>query len=1039
MKTQVYRTLENNVQIIEYHESHAKSLAQMFNDSKEFWLGDSTVHTEDSMKSMVEREGNINAYLAVVEHDEVIGYCGLSPSVNDVDSFYINLLGVRPDYHGKGIGKALVDLAIKRTTELGKKRVDIHTWAGNTGAMPLYKKMGFFWEDHDDIHLTNFMPFVVTHPLFKAFFVNDQWDKFSTRVIDTKPCGVKINTFEMFEYSFENGDEILKVGFEKSGKQVRLIETNDYKIEFLANKHKLAFGLNYPATFHIENKSDKKLEINIQGKTDENITHECQFNEQITGITKHETTFFVGEIKDTLAEEKVHPCVRADVTINGQTIEFGLGINTKFPLESKFVKKTRLSRVGAKEKVYINVKNLLLEDATVAFSLPTSEQISFSKTDITLQVPTNGYGSIALDAHILKQGYIALPITYHITPKNGTTFVYEKELHIELQGFSAKYHYEDEKMYIVANGPWSLHMYKDSNCALVKHVIHGDSVWLSNPILGKPYIDEFENIKPASVVVEEVGEEMVLIYELHSKAFEGIVVKQITRIGASGYISQKYLIENIALTTQDIVLRIPCYTYFTGKESVFAKGDHLTTNHGSMLRGSLAVEQKDFTENWIFEQHKSAGACWSKDFTAELKWGGSIQLDKDFVEMETGKVYETGEIEFIIGTFEKAAHFRDYVLEKYSDHHPLVKPFIGLQTQTENPFVYEHDFGLDVINNRNSILKGTFALSSENELFKTQSWEQLAEEVIEKHRFNVEVEKYPCDGIGKFRLDLDVEDYEFTRRQAVFLPKGQVDCHEEGGIWSVKNDKIAFKADPAYSDGIFSLLYLDQNEEHEWLMHKYPKHVPYGIWNPFFGGIWPRLGEINERRILKEQKIAEFIEIKDNFNNSWIGLKMVVEVKEHEDEKGMLYENYFVTLPGLPLLCHFSKIHNHTGAFKNVDFCLDIFPNGAENLVDNKVSYRGNEHVKRSLNMGIVDQYESHKSPLSKLSSKRSEKLYVYQDTNESSSEFEGTNEYIELFKYYNIKMAHEEVHTTSPVFMILSEKDFVEEELADLEKIRFD
>ncbi|MFD0960511.1 hypothetical protein [Paenibacillus chungangensis] len=45
---------------------------------------------------------------------------------------------------------------------MGWPRLDLFTWAGNTKAVPLYKKCGFFWEKKDDsVHLMNFIPTVL--------------------------------------------------------------------------------------------------------------------------------------------------------------------------------------------------------------------------------------------------------------------------------------------------------------------------------------------------------------------------------------------------------------------------------------------------------------------------------------------------------------------------------------------------------------------------------------------------------------------------------------------------------------------------------------------------------------------------------------------------------------------------------------------------------------------------------------------------------------------------------------------------------------
>ena len=1044
MKTQLYKTLENKIKIVEYNENFAKSLAHMWNASSEFWSGDTTVYTEDSIKSEVEKQGNINAYLAVTEKEEVIGFCNLVPSRNDSQSLYVGLFNVRPDYHGKGIGKALLDMAIERTIELGKVRVDLYTWSGNTEAMPLYKKMGFFWEENTDYtHLTNYIPFVLTHPLFADFFMDEKWYHLSNRIIDTKPCGVKLNNFEVFEYSFEKDKQLLKVGFERRGKRVRMIETNDFKIEFIAHQHKLAFGLDYPATFHIKNKSGKQLDIKIQGKNDENIAFDYHFEGEVTGHTQLDATFFVGEVKDAQGEDKIHPCVLADVTIDGIPIEFGLGINTKFPLENECVTATKLCRAGAKENVYLNIKNLLLEDATIHFTLPENDKIAFLQHDVTLEVPAGGHGSVCLKAHLLNHGHVALPIVYHITPKKGTSFVYEKALHVDLQGFSEKYHYENDKQYMMRNGPWSLHLDKNDNSVTITHLIHGNKGEFIAPELGKPYKDEFENIKPTFVKMYEADGNMVLTYELLSPTFEDISMIQIYKLSATGYVTQKFLVKNTSSTAKTLMLKIPCYTGVLGRQSVFAKGDAFTTNHGSMFTGAEAVQKKDFTENWIFEQHQAMGLCWPNDYQADLGWGTYIELEKDFGQIEAGQTCETAEVEFVFGIFEDFNQFRDYVQGKYSTKSPQTKHFIEIKTQSGNPFIYDDHFALEVLNNRNSLLKGRFTVSSSDGLFKAHVQDNVKDEVVKKHSFNIQLNAHPHEGICRLNLDLDLEGYAATYKKAIFLPKGNVTCSEDAGVLTVKNDHIVFKANALYSDGVFSLSYLDEGAQREWLMHKYPEHVPNAYWNPFLGGIQFRPSALNEHSFLKECTTAEFVEVKDNFNNTWTGIKLSVDVKECEEIKGLRYENYFVTLPGLTMLCHFSKVYNATGAFKTLGFHAECFPSGSENLTENKLAYTAVGNVERLLHMGVVRHYETHKSPLVTVSSHHAEKLYVYRDKNTAATGkgcvVSSSNEFIQLYKHYETKLVHGALHVTPPMFMMLTRNELSCEAFASLEKIDFE
>lgn len=81
---------------------------------------------------------------------------------NDPGTWYIGLLNVKPDFYGKKLGKKLILTAQQYAVDMGIERVDLHTWAGNLKAVPLYKKCGYFWEDRDNsTHLINLIPKVL--------------------------------------------------------------------------------------------------------------------------------------------------------------------------------------------------------------------------------------------------------------------------------------------------------------------------------------------------------------------------------------------------------------------------------------------------------------------------------------------------------------------------------------------------------------------------------------------------------------------------------------------------------------------------------------------------------------------------------------------------------------------------------------------------------------------------------------------------------------------------------------------------------------
>lgn len=162
---------ESNDIIIEEYvpERHAASIAEMWNASSQSWGGDNSYQTEESVLREHEINPMLKLFLAVTG-GEVIGYCSFSHYKEDTGALYIALLNVRPDYHGRKVGKRLVRRAIEETITLGWPRLDLYTWPGNVKAVPTYKKSGFFWEKRDDTtHLMNFIPSVLQTGAVSAF------------------------------------------------------------------------------------------------------------------------------------------------------------------------------------------------------------------------------------------------------------------------------------------------------------------------------------------------------------------------------------------------------------------------------------------------------------------------------------------------------------------------------------------------------------------------------------------------------------------------------------------------------------------------------------------------------------------------------------------------------------------------------------------------------------------------------------------------------------------------------------------------------
>jgi ribosomal protein S18 acetylase RimI-like enzyme len=58
-------------------------------------------------------------------------------------SFYINMLATRPDYRGRGVGTALMGVVDRLANDAGCRRSSLVVFEQNTGALRLYRRLGY--------------------------------------------------------------------------------------------------------------------------------------------------------------------------------------------------------------------------------------------------------------------------------------------------------------------------------------------------------------------------------------------------------------------------------------------------------------------------------------------------------------------------------------------------------------------------------------------------------------------------------------------------------------------------------------------------------------------------------------------------------------------------------------------------------------------------------------------------------------------------------------------------------------------------------
>jgi len=327
----VLRIFLGDFMIKEFQVEDAQSLADMFNASDEGWPGGFTHGmpvTAEVVLDYRKKEDTIST-LVVWDGDKIVGMLELTEFWRDTDVLYVGFLNVIPTHHGKGYGRDLLKACVKKATALKCKRLDLHTWAGNMKAVPVYKKTGFFWVPKTTVHMKNFLPLILNMDAAKPYFEDHDWYKTFKRELK-----VEEDDFDsVFPHVWEENGDVLSVIIDKESGGVTEFENNTFSI---SQKAKDAFaGSSVEISWKIKNKTGAPLRINLASRGEKGITIDKKEPITLEGKKEYEFTKEASIDADAEIRKEQEPplLLTTDVVINGKALSLVSGLRVKHLIE----------------------------------------------------------------------------------------------------------------------------------------------------------------------------------------------------------------------------------------------------------------------------------------------------------------------------------------------------------------------------------------------------------------------------------------------------------------------------------------------------------------------------------------------------------------------------------------------------------------------------------------------------------------------------------------------------------------------------------
>ncbi|MBP3038970.1 GNAT family N-acetyltransferase [Bacillaceae bacterium Marseille-Q3522] len=908
-----------NIKITEYHHDLAKEVAKMWNLSNDSWGGDGRIKTEEQVKQQEDNSGNIALYLAL-DGNEVVGYCGFSEYKEDTGSLYIPLLNVRPDYHGKKIGKLLVQKAVAKTVELGWPRLDLYTWPGNLKAVPLYKKCGFFWEDRDDTtHLMNFIPTVLQTPLLKPIFAKLDWYQNSVREIEVKPDGIKENGFTFYEYKWANRDSKVRVQFERSGRGMRLIETNDFELKLELEDHQLIEEQHEQVSITFKNKTDNPMSVKIDGVKNERVSCMFQAEQLVTeeAVLTGAVLVKPGEAANTW---RTHPVVAVQVTINGKPCELRLGISPKQPARVEGKLSGTYTYVGEEAAILLETENNLKEPATMTIVFHDNEYGTLPPKLTTL-MDTKERKLLTIPLTVKKHGYFKQKATIQLKTKNGNQYSFSQNIGVPLKGFAEKFAGESDEYWYLYNGLCQVNIRKrDYGMTAGRNEKEEQPLFFFMPEIGKPFSSEMAKKKPLSIDFDTNSQTASVFFTFASEVWEGLTLRLCISLYGDGLLKRWLEVENQhAETYRDIFIN---QRLFCEKEEMYfpLNGEVVYFNEKRELNFH-DIPMNALSSNWFFSNNPSSpfGITWPKSVKASPE-GWRFYMEYHKTEIKAGETAVFEPIFLSIGAFQQWEE-----LQAFAEKRPAAsKQEVLQEKRLEHLHVLkqeESQFSLTLQENRAANLQGEWNLYVNEQLAKNTQ----IDAADEKNYFITTHDRKALTPVSLINGVLKGKSVTTELDSLLLVPNGKIETANNGNSFSVCNGQITILADPAFYPGIYSLSVNGK----EWLDTSYPELIAKAWWNPWGGGLKYSPTQLTTFSLKKETVAAQFVERIDLEGNTWSGLAIDITVRENGFWKGLQYVQYYLMLPGIPVLASFVEVldgggKNHSrqkwildGFFKN--------------------------------------------------------------------------------------------------------------------------
>ena len=953
------------MEIIEYDDKYAQSIADLWNRSSTGWSGREFHKKAHEIIAELKRSPALHYYLAI-ENEIVVGLCSLEDYSSDKNGLLIGILSVDPALHGKKIGKALVKQCVEKTSEYQKETLYLFTWDGNEKAVPLYKKCGFYWEKterHNWTHLINKIPFCLSNPLIKDLLNGFDWYDDFKRTLEIRQDNNLINGFDIYKYEWKKEEKSLTIEWEKNGRGITKIECDEFSCDTFLSEADMILGNNSYKCLNYINKTNIPQKVIVKGLSNDEIVSDFYAEYIIHDKEEIQIPFSIVNKLDNL--DYLSPLTTCDtlISINDKDIIFKTGIVIKYPLAINFFNTTEYFQAQSHHLLKLNLINNFKEKASFKFSFPDTDKIIFEKKDFEVTIDSEDSYSLEIPI-FLNEATFYHPSTPIIASRiDKSDVVFKRNPFIGFITFTGNYYKKNQYAHQMANGPmlYMLHLnnrYKNGYSFI--NYSKNFSPYTTTPKIGKPYSNEFSFL---DVIIKEFLDEndsVSLIEEYHSKEYTGLILTKKIIMNRSGIFEIQFYINSLSLTKNDIFLSF--FQYIANDELIYPNSNNYVLCQTIDEESSLENFNTDnLKSNWLYFKKKdySMGLTWSECFDVSID-NGALNYEINISEqLRKGQTF-LGSIKFFSDCFNSVFSFEKY-LKGIENSDKIIIKSRELVINENNPFIND-SLSAKFINHKLSNLYGQFTLDSEKQQFQPECVHFNKEDIRTELEFKLSTKLK--HGIDKLSLTHDTHVTEQIYSKAFFKLSSEPvlitnEILQDRKVITINNGILEYKICSDFLPGVFSLKYNDN----EWLDSSFPKPCIKQRYNPWFGGFNITPSQFRQEAIIEEEISSEKAVYSDQHGNLWKGIKLKTNFVKNNELKNTVINQSYLTLPSIPVLLILCEIENNLNRFMYSTIETKLFNYFGNDFTNGGFAKWEKDKLKK-INFGIKSDYYNGGSDL---------------------------------------------------------------------------